>query len=68
MIELALGVIIGLLGVLVARFNLRDFLAWKILEEEYKNQNIRKNPVHPDELAHWAYVMADAMIKAKDKK
>jgi hypothetical protein len=68
MIELALGVIIGLLSILVSRLNFRDFVAWTIMKDTHQYMNEHNKIIHPDEMADWSYQMADAMIKEKDKK
>lgn len=68
MIELGIGVIIGLLSVLVARFNLRDYVACMILQDAHQYINQSGKNVSAEELADWAYVTADAFIKTRDRK
>lgn len=68
MIELGLGVIIGLLGVLVSRFNLRDYVACMILRDTHQYMNEHNKIIHPEKMSQWAYQLADAMIKAKGKQ
>lgn len=67
MIELVAGGILGLMCVLVSRFNFRDFVAWTIMKEDYKYIN-QHNKIHrPEEMAQWAYQIADAMLKERTK-
>ena len=46
---------------------IRDFFAWTIWQQDNKYIN-NVNKIHrPDEMAQWAYKMADAMMKERSK-
>ena len=45
----------------------RDFFAWTIWKEDNRHINERNKIHHPEEMAQWAYQMADAMMERRSK-
>ena len=45
---------------------LRDYFAAKALQVFYKDL-VGDESTHPDSVAYWCYLMADAMLKARDE-
>ena len=46
---------------------LRDAIAMDVLRLELQNQLHRNKIQRPDEIAHWCYEMANAMVKAREQ-
>jgi hypothetical protein len=45
----------------------RDVFAWSFMLEDYK-EIVAKNKIHhPEEMAQWAYQLADAAMKERSK-
>lgn len=46
---------------------LRDAIAMDVLRLELQNQLHRNKIQRPDDIAHWCYEMANAMVKAREQ-
>ena len=46
---------------------LRDAIAMDVLRLELQNQLHRNKVQRPDDIAHWCYEMANAMVKAREQ-
>jgi hypothetical protein len=45
----------------------RDFFAWTIWMQDNKHFHERNKIHRPEEMAYWAYQMADSMMKERSK-
>lgn len=45
----------------------RDFFAWTIWMQDNQHIHDRNKIHHPEEMAQWAYQMADAMMERRNK-
>ena len=68
------GIALFFAGLLVAfgitniwRALVRDFFAWTIWQQDYKYINDNHKIHRPNEMAHWAYKMADEMMNVRNK-
>ena len=53
-------------GTMQLGMELRDYFAAQALQVFYRDL-VGDESKHPDSVAYWCYLMADAMMKARDK-